>query len=457
VTDWSTVAADDLQTMHDLIRDNHPGPVNTEDPTFNVWLRTGAAALRAQARAARTEHDYRLVLLTYANGFADGHVEVRFNVPERRLWPGFVTRIDASADDPSRVVLIEDAPGVRIGDVLAGCGTESAYELLTRRVLLPRLNPKVPHRLRLVSPWLTIVGADDIAGQASNCRLCTTTGVRTVELHWRPIDDASLSRLLIRASGIEVPKLGVRVIRGTWIISLPSFNCRGPDAARMRKLIASLRARASELHKARRVVFDLRGNCGGNSQWGEDIVAALWGAATANALKATFDLTVDWRVSRRNIDALRANAVIMREAGHPDGGAKSDALAQSMEQALAAEVPLMRETCAPAGTPARLQSPFENTVYVLTTPHCASACLDFLDWLDRLPGTKRIGLPTYADTKYLESAFAPLPSGLAKLVYPMKVYRNRAREADAAFHPEIAWSGATMTDESVVEWIDGLP
>jgi hypothetical protein len=456
VTDWPTAATDDLQTMHDLIRDNHPGPINAEDPTFNSWLRVGAAALRAQAQAARTQHDYRLVLQTYANGFADGHVDVRFNVPEHWLWPGFLTRIDASADPP-RVVLTEQAPGVSIGDVLVGCGTESASELLTRRVLRLRCNPKVPHRMRLVSPWLTVVDAEDADGQAPDCCLWTTTGMHTVKLHWRPIDAAALSRRLSDASGIEVAKLGMQVFRGTWLISLPSFNCRGPDAARMQQLIGSLRARVTELHNARRVVFDLRGNCGGDSQWGEDIITALWGAATTKAVKATFDLTVDWRVSRRNCDALRANAIGMREAGHTNGSAKSDALARRMDQALAAEAPLMSEACAPVATSLRLESPFKNTVYVLTTPHCASACLDFLDLLDRLPETKRVGLPTYADTKYLESAFAPLPSGLAKLVYPMKVYRNRARGADAAYYPEIAWSGGTMTDEAVIEWIDDLP
>jgi len=66
-------------------------------------------------------------------------------------------------------------------------------------------------------------------------------------------------------------------------------------------------------------------------------------------------------------------------------------------------------------------------------------------------------LPTYADTNYLETAFAPLPGGLARLAYPMKVYRNRARGADVAYQPQIAWPGGTMTDESVVRWINGLP
>ena len=455
-TEWSSVAASDLWMMHDLIRDNHPGPVNAEDPSFGHWLQAGAETLSAQARAARTEHDYRLVLLTYANGFADGHLEVRFNAPEQKFWPGFLTRMDA-VDDPARVVLVDRAPGISPGDVLVSWGTDSVCDLLAARVLRPHFNPKVPHRLRLVSSWLTVASAGDVAGQAASCRFQTDTGLRTVELHWRPIDAVTLSHCLAKASGIEVPAPGVRNFRGTWMISLPTFNCRGAHAAQMQDLIVSLRAHAPGLYRAPRVVFDLRGNCGGDSKWGDDIAEALWGAASVEAVKASFDATVDWRVSQRNRDALLSNAVVMSLAGHSDSAARSEGLARRMEQALAANVALMREADPPTGKPPNLISPFAQAVYVLTGPHCASACLDFLDLLDRLPGTTRAGLPTYADTNYLETAFAPLPGGLARLAYPMKVYRNRARGADVAYQPQIAWPGGTMTDESVVRWINGLP
>ena len=86
-----------------------------------------------------------------------------------------------------------------------------------------------------------------------------------------------------------------------------------------------------------------------------------------------------------------------------------------------------------------------------------SACLNFVDLLDRLPGTERIGLETGADTDYLDLASAPLPSGHATLLYAMKVYRHRARGANVAYRPAIPWPGGIMTDESVVRWVDGLP
>ncbi len=35
---WRDAAMQDLTAMHDLIRDNHPGPVGPANPGFRDWL-----------------------------------------------------------------------------------------------------------------------------------------------------------------------------------------------------------------------------------------------------------------------------------------------------------------------------------------------------------------------------------------------------------------------------------
>ncbi len=455
-TDWATEASRDLAAMHDLIRDNHPGPVDEQNPGFRNWLEDGLRILHGQADAVRTEHDYRMVLLTYANGFADYHLDVRFRSSERELWPGFLTRTD-SVGGPSRVVLVEDAPGIEVGDVLVGCGAVAVSELLEERVLRPRTNPTQPQRLILTSPWLTVVSADDREGQTLQCRFGTRTGLHAVSMRWRTIDEATLSSRIAEASGIAIPALGLRKIGDVWLISLPSFTWNGPDAARMHALVATLNDHALELHAARHVVLDLRGNGGGNSQWGEDVASALWGKSSVEAIEDSDDGTVDWRVSTRDRDAIRADAADMLAGGHPEGAVQWNNLVREMEQALRAGKPLMREADTPQPRLPPGPSPFLHRVLVLTEPHCASACLDFVDLLNRLPGTERIGLPTGADTDYLDLASAPLPSGVASLVYAMKVYRHRTRAANAAYEPVLAWPGGLMTDTSLSRWVDGLP
>ena len=456
--DWSATATSDLTSMHDLIRDNHPGPVDDRNPGFKNWLESGASSLRAQAREARTEHDYRLILMTYANGFADYHLAVQFNQPEHQLWPGFLTRTD-TIGGPTRVVLTNDAPGVEPGDMLLGCGVTDASDLLTMRVLRPLTNPTQPQRLILTSPLLTVVSADDHEDQTPSCRFSTVAGPRAIPMHWRPIGETSLSHRIEQATGIVVPPLGLRRVGDVWLISLPSFTWNGADAARMRALVATVRDHAPELHAARHVVIDLRGNGGGNSQWGEDVAASLWGKGLVDALEASGDGTVDWRVSPRNRDTIRAEAAEMRADGHSDEAADWEGLARRMDQAVIARQSLMRVNDAPSAAAAAAtgSSPFARRVFVLTDPHCASACLDFVDLLNQLPATQRIGLPTGADTDYLDLAFASLPSGRAKLAYAMKVYRHRPRGSNVAYQPVIPWPGGTMTDASIARWLNRIP
>ena len=455
-TGWSAMATQDLTAMRALIQDNHPGPVDDQNPGFKVWLDAGASRLRAQALAARTEHDDRTVLLTYANGFADYHLAVRFDRPEHELWPGFLTRTE-TVGGPTRVMLVDDAPGVAPGDVLLGCGASSTSDLLAERVLQPLTNPAQPQRLILTSPWLTVVDADDAAGRTPTCRFAAAAGPRTVPVRWRPIDAASLSRRIEQASGIIVPPLGLHQVGDVWLISLPSFTWTGPDAARMQAMVATLRDHASELHAARHVVIDLRGNGGGNSQWGDDVAAALWGRAPVDTIDAGADGTLDWRVSPRNRDTIRREAALMRTDGHAAEATEWDGLVRRMGQALKTGQPLLRVDDPPSAPAPIAPSPFAHRVLVLTEPHCASACLDFVDLLDRLPGTERIGLPTGADTDYLDLATAPLPSGQATLEYAMKVYRRRARGVNVAYQPAVRWPGGVMTDASIAAWVDGLP
>jgi hypothetical protein len=455
--DWGRAAVEDLTAMHDIVRDNHPGPVDPLDPGFNDWLGQGERKLMAQARAARSEHDYQLVLRDYANGFGDGHLNVAMNDAQTHVWPGFLVRADAMGA-PLLVALLDDGPaGLALGDELLSCGGVPAREMLQERVLRPLLNPHVPQRLMLKSGWLMVVDADDRKSQAASCVFEIAGRDEVVGLRWRPIDGAALTAALQKSSGIEIPAIGVRQIGDVWLISLPTFDPEGAQVGQLQALTAFLQSHAAMLHAARHVVIDLRGNDGGDDDWGDGVLGALWGDDAVNAVEGSEGATVDWRVSARNEAALRGNAARAGADAQPDAVAYYDGLAARMAGALAAGEVFMPESYPAAGVMPKLTSPFAHPVYVLTTPHCASACLDFLDTANEFPGVVRIGLETSADTDYLDTAAAVLPSGHATLHYAMKVFRGRKRAANAAYEPQIMWPGGVMGDASVAAWVAALP
>jgi len=454
--DWARMAESDLNAMHDLIQANHPGPVDTANPDFNDWLNRGETSLLPMARAARYAAEYRLVLRDYANGFADGHLGVSFPDHVRHVWPGFLTRADAP-DGAIHVSVVNEAPGISPGAELLSCDGVRASQILQDRVLRPLYNPHVPQRLPLRSAWLIVADADDAAAQFGACTFKSDGRESKTTLHWRTVDEAALTRDMALSAGFEVPQAGLTHVGDVWLISLPTFFPQGPAVQDMQALMAALKAKAGVLHAARHVVIDLRGNDGGSDEWGDDAAAALWGRQAVDAAGGSFATQIEWRVSPRNLAAIREDATRMAGEKQADAAQYFDGLADRMAKVLAGGQVFMRESSPATSAPPRLPSPFAHPVYILTTPHCASACLDFLDVMTRLPGAIRIGLPTSSDTDYLEMASANLPSGHATLKYAMKVYRERTRAANESYQPTIPWKGAEMTDASIAAWVDTLP
>jgi hypothetical protein len=446
--------------MHDIIQANHPGPVDPRNPAFNDWLNGGEQALLPLARAATTEHDYQLVLRDYANGFADGHLNVAMTDPETHLWPGFLVRADA-LNGPVRVSVLAPSPespsGLTIGDQLLACGGVPVARLLRDRVVRPLLSHNVPQRLMLKSAWLMVADADDPAAQTPSCVFQIGGTRKTIPLTWRRIDPTSLTLDQQRSGGIDIPPIGVHEIGDVWLISQPTFYPQNGQIAQMQNLITFVQTHAAMLHQARHVVIDLRGNDGGDDDWGDSVLAALWSDDAVSAIEISVNVTVDWRVSTRNIAALRLRAADAKAEGQSEDDQFYTALADQMTKSANLHQVFMEQTNPAGAHRPKLNSPFAHPVYVLTTPYCASACLDVIDVANDLPGIIRIGIETSSDTDYLDTASATLPSGHAVLHYAMKLFRNRPRAANASYQPQIAWQGGQMTDASIARWIDTLP
>ena len=93
---------------------------------------------------------------------------------------------------------------------------------------------------------------------------------------------------------------------------------------------------------------------------------------------------------------------------------------------------------------------------MLTDTTCGSACLDAMSLLARVPGVVHVGSVTAADTQYMEARSAPLPSGLATLVIPIKVYRGRVRPDGGYFTPAFRFEGLHWSDEALRTWVLSL-
>lgn len=71
-------------------------------------------------------------------------------------------------------------------------------------------------------------------------------------------------------------------------------------------------------------------------------------------------------------------------------------------------------------------------------------------------GAVQVGRETSADTVYMEIRQASLPSGLAEVAVPMKVYRGRARGNNEPQRPQYVIEGDMSDDAALLASIRRL-
>jgi hypothetical protein len=229
---------------------------------------------------------------------------------------------------------------------------------------------------------------------------------------------------------------------GVLWINAKNFDLSAKDADSLREMLGKL----SNVSNARAIVFDTRGNGGGDSGIGDRIFAAATGGLKTKSddvsnLPRTHAL---WRVSDVAITAW-SERVEKRRATY---GANDESVAQferfrdefinakKRDQLWMEQRAGYRLTRREAEARGAMLQRHSGKVALLTDDECASACLDFADLIKRVPGSLHFGMTTSADSVYIDVADIRLASGnLLRL--PMKVWRNRIRGNNEPLVPDI--------------------
>lgn len=244
---------------------------------------------------------------------------------------------------------------------------------------------------------------------------------------------------------------------GVLWINAANFNLR-PDtsqAAALDKMLGELKA----LSGVKQIVFDTRGNLGGDSRVGGMIFEAATGGleydqSNLAGLPRTY---AEWRVSDVAIQSFASNIERMTKVYGADS--KQVRYAQDMHQrvqdAKAKGESWVRQDAGYRITPADIAARgghlrrFDGATALITDHNCASACLDFADLVRSVPGSVHLGQTTSVDAVYIDGAGrAKLPSGNV-LVLPLKVWRNRLRGNNEPWVPHVPLAVDMRDDDAV--------
>jgi hypothetical protein len=450
--DWRALTFADVDAAHALIMDNHPGALpELQDGEFRARLNDSWVLARTRAESVSGFGGYAATLRGFASGLGDKHIAWQANrylIPVR--YAGFWVRRRGAQ---WTVVGADTAGSPPISARLVACDGQTPDALLQARVGGFRADPSSPAQMARADFWLFIDDGNPFVPRPRQCDFDLGDSIKTIEIVWREIDTATLSKRVSELYPATRAGFGVSE-KGTlgWI-AVEHLDANGAA------VIGDVKSRWRALVDKPALVIDLRGNGGGDSTVGDDLARLLYGpAAVSRAQLRKPECGSVWRASAGNLRTLEAYQTSFAERGEAAvQGFRTEA--RAVQKAMAAGRPLSGDVSAclheaPARvrpTAAPVDAPFQGKVLLLTDGSCFSSCLLMVD-LFRSLGAIHIGQPTDGGVWYMEVRDEPLPSGLGTFSVLGKVGLGAPRRL-GPFVPDLPFDGDMAETEALEAWI----
>jgi hypothetical protein len=453
---WAALARADVEAIHANVLAIHPAVRDPQSADFTA--RTDAAYRAAIDRAAQVRSflDWRGVINGFVQSFRDGHTFIRYNAqPSRARWPGFL--IDGRGDGYVAAALADTTQAISAGDPVIACDGQPIKTLLNEKLDAREADwSKPPERIR--QAWRLFVDYDvDAPPPVARCTFAHKGQPIEVALNWtqeNPLTLLQRAAPLLRTPPNHRPIALSYRPDGAALVTIGSFG----DESALEALAKTLKTDQVRLRAARYVVFDLRGNRGGNSTWGGTYGRILFGDAPVDALEEP----ASGKYFRASPQAVARLRLIAKEFAD-DGPGMADVVAYwtKIADRVAAspdgDAKLFTDFVnPPAKKPKRPpRRAYRGPVYILTDAGCFSSCVVAANTLIKLGGIN-VGEVMGQNEEYGEVAGPiDLPSGLGRYWLPVSIIRQRKEDLGGLAVAK-AWTGAMDDDAGIFTWIAGL-
>ncbi|MFV0934467.1 S41 family peptidase [Pseudomonas jessenii] len=453
--DWREITVNDLSVIRQLVVTSHPGAIDSENVSFSDWVERGYLDASQLSRRVNSKKDSQAVLDFYITGFKDGHVGLSQPDKGRSSWAGFILDMRGQSFVVKHVAENWPVPLPPIGSEVISCDNKSVREKLEGEI-----SPYFDRRLNLQSTWLHLaqqLTVDDASYPVlardllKSCLVVLPDGLRqNFTLLWQ--EDSGQLEAFLRQP--QPPQSLRNLGEGRYWIHVSNFMPSAAENASLDKMLEAIKS----INDAKLVVLDTRGNRGGNSLVGAEILSALLGSQWVKNLGEPSRAYAMWRVSPFALSTLNNALATMGS----DYGKDSEAyefvlgLTKSMGLALHEKKDWLRQpgttSVSPEGARGFNAKIFKGKLALVTDSFCASACLDFADVVLAVPGVVHLGLPTSGDTLYIDIGSQTLPSG-SEFWLPLKVWRGRTRGNNQGYDPQFVFNGDINDTPAVQKWV----
>jgi hypothetical protein len=445
---WSLKTAQDLHAIHQLIAENDPATAGYATLGFTQWYEPGLQKSLKMAKKVDSYTGYFATLRFYANGFNSEHLNVNSLIKsEHADWPGFIV---AGRNGHYTVVYRQpqqnDLP--LIHDELLSCDKLSPDSLMKKYVLPFTSNGYINVKttwdtyipflfLNTQNPWYT---------PAKQCIFLENGKSKIYSLHWQNINPAQFEQMASPLAFGPTPPFSTRNFDGNVWIAIPTFHTRNiknidPNYYSLLKIIKNI----PSYRNKKSIVFDLRGNTGGDAYYSRAILRSLYGNNYIVSLGKQHIWNQTWLAAYR---VSPANINFFRKKGEKN---ISDQLFNAAKQHKSILI-------LPVMTPAKksllkTNNPVKAKVFLLTDGRCGSSCWLFVRELLQIPNVTLIGHATHFMTRYTSANSFNLPSGNAQVNIPVQVFVKPLDHFGHPFIPTFLYPGYMGDDAALKKWI----
>jgi hypothetical protein len=456
---WSRLAAADIEAAYRETRNNHPGMFDPANPDFPKLLDQARTEALKLAQNTRTAAGFSASLDRFRAVLNDGHAGAYAALPEavspQIRWPGFVAAWRGGA----MYVFKSELGGPPEGAQVVSCDKQPVKALVERSYFHFANGREVPGEWWFGARRLFVDDGNPFIVLPKTCLFRHNGKDLTRTLRWSAVPDHYQAWRNGSANGDLLPIGMTERAPGIFWYALPDFQPDEAGTAAYQKLYADTSANRAKLLTARAIVLDLRFNQGGSSNWSKILAQRLWGEGRVDrSLRDYFAKTQTvWRPTAGNLAAVKEFIPLLERQGDPASIARIKMFVPIFAAAVERGDPFLVEPDVPEAVdattidePAELKTP----VYVIVPGQCASACLDAIDYFKQFPNTKLIGAPSGADSTYMEVRNPQLPSGMAHVIIPMKMYVDRPRGKGLFYQPDLELRDLDWSTVNFLKWIE---
>lgn len=452
---WVSMTQQDVQAAYQILLEDHPAmsPL-VGDKSFRDRVEYGRALALSRASQVLSYEGYLAVMAGFANSAGDKHVWSRASLQSDSLeWPGFVVSLRGAEYVVTAIEHDFGSPEL-LGATLMSCDNIDAKDFAKMKLGGFHAVWSVPAQRIQSAPKLMLNFGNPFVLLPEKCRFFTAergTGVFEHALNWQAVNKGDLDDFLSRAKNQGAAGFGLkRIADNRYWIAIESFSASAGD------VVNQVRAEQDNLKNAHLVVVDLRGNSGGNSQYGDQIARVLFGDDQFDKLigsRNDQECDSSWRISDRNLKRMRFYQRYF-ESENPEFAELFKPILASAETAAiqgnAFSAPIICGKERSSGVTAA-QRPDNRRVVVVTDNACFSSCLIVVDHFRQL-GALHVGQTTDSGTRYMEVREDKLPSGLSYFSTLQAISPSSPLEY-GSFKPDRQYDGDISDSDALGAWV----